>query len=153
MFILYSRIVQELLESNPSLVKKVDNDDKGPLHVACQYAHFMVVHCILGLQWYSKDILQACDKKDNTPLHFACMGGNTAIVNLLIRKGAKTNATNAKKRTPFHTAAEYGFVNVVQVLVHEHKESLKCWDDDKCTPLHLAAQHNHVPVIEFLHRW
>ena len=113
----------------------------------------MVVYCILESQQYSKDVLEACDKKDNTPLHFACMGGDSGIVNLLIRRGAKTNATNAKKRTPLHTAAENGFVNVVQVLVNEQKESLKCWDDDKCTPLHLAAKHKHAHVIKFLHKW
>ena len=113
----------------------------------------MVVYCILESHQFPKNILEVCDKKDNTPLHFASMGGDSGIVNLLIRKGAKTNATNAKKRTPLHTAAEYGFVDAVKVLVHEQKESPKCWDDDKCTPLHLAAKHNHVLVIEFLHKW
>ena len=146
-------IVQKLLELNPSLLNEVDNERKNPLHLACQHQHLTVVNCIFESHHYSRGILEACDKKGNTPLHLACMGGNTDIVQKLIEKGAKTNATNEEKRTPVHTAATYGSVDAVKLLVQAHKVPIKCWDYCKRTPLHLAAECNQEKVVEFLHQW
>ena len=113
----------------------------------------MVVQYILQSQQYLKDVLEAGDEKGNTPMHLACKGGDSNIVNLLTKKGAKTNATNRKKKTPVHTAAKYGSVDVVKVLIQEHKEPIKCLDYRKRIPLHLAAKYNRVDVIKFLHEW
>ena len=144
-------IVEKLIELNPSLLNKVDNERKNPLHLACQHKHLTVVNCIF--ESHQDILLEACDKKGNTPLHLACMGGNTDIVQKLIKNGAKTNATNEEKRTPVHTAATYGSVDAVKLLVQEHKVPIKCWDYCKRTPLHLAAECNQVEVVEFLHQW
>ena len=73
------------------------------------------------------------------------------IVNLLISKGAKHNATNEKKRTPVHNAAKSGFVTIVEVLVHKQRDLIKSCDYCKRTPLHLAAKCNKEEVIRFLH--
>ena len=88
-------------------------------------------------------------------MHLASMGGCSDIVKLLIDKGANTNAKNVNRKTPLHCAAEYGFVDVVTVLVQKQKgsEHINCWDDCKRTPLHLAAKNNHVAVIKCLQKY
>ena len=88
-------------------------------------------------------------------MHLASMGGSSDIVKLLIDKGANTNAKNVNRKTPLHCAAEYGFVDVVTVLVQRQKgsEHINCWDECKRTPLHLAAKNNHVAVIKCLQKY
>ena len=150
-YLLSSRIASRLLLSNPSLIVKADNEGKSPLHLACQHGHLAIVECILESQLYTKGVLEVCDMKKDTAMHLACMGGNCKIVELLIKMGAKTNAANGKKRTPMHTAAKHGFVDIVRTL--QTSEPIKCWDYCKRTPLHLAAKYNKVEVIRFLHEW
>ena len=152
---IFFSIVEKLLDSNPSLLKKVDNKRKNPLHLACQHGHLTVVQNILESPHYSKCILEACDEQDNSSMHLACMKGSSGIVKLLIDKGAKTNTTNVNKRTPLHTAAECGYVDVVTILVQKQKDSepINCWDDCKRTPLHLAAKNSHVDVVKYLHKY
>ena len=114
---IYSRVVQKLLDSNPSLIKEVDNEGKNPLHLACQGGHLMVVKCILESQQYSEDVLEAGDKMGNTPLHLACMGGKRSIVEKLIMKGANPKTTNRDMRTPLHLAAKHNQVDVIKYLL------------------------------------
>ena len=155
LFYFVPRIAHKLVDSNPSLLKTIDNEGKSPLHLACQHGHLTVVQNILESPHCSQNVLEACNKQENSSVHLACMGGSSGIVKLLIDKGAKTNATNVNKKTPLHCAAEYGFVDVVTILVQKQKDSepINCWDECKRTPPHLAAKNNHVAVIKCLHKY
>ncbi len=54
-----------------------------------------------------------------TPLDWAARAGHTAVVEYLIRRGAKVNAADNDGWTPLHLAARHGHLEVVKLLV-EH---------------------------------
>lgn len=114
---IYSRVVQKLLNSSPSLIKEVDNEGKSPLHLACQGGHLMVVQNVLESQQYSEDVLEAGDKMGNTPLHLACVRGERNIVEKLTMKGANPKTTNRDMRTPLHLAAKHNQVDIIEYLL------------------------------------
>lgn len=57
-----------------------------------------------------------------SPLHWACKEGHFKIVDLLLSRGARINATNRGDDTPLHLAAAHGhrdIVNLVSLSVYE----------------------------------
>jgi len=56
-----------------------------------------------------------------SPLHWSSKEGHTKIVDLLILRGARINATNRGDDTPLHLAAAHGHWDVV------HMVSMKCY--------------------------
>jgi len=75
------------------------------------------------------------------PLVAALAGEHFRIAELLIRNdaGARVNVRGRCKRTPLHSAAFYGYVEVVRFLL-ERNASVNSRDSDGCTPLHDACE-------------
>ena len=53
----------------------------------------------------------------SSPLHLAAVSGDVDVTKYLLRKGAKIAATDKRKDTPLHKAAEYYCMDVVQYLL------------------------------------
>ena len=53
------------------------------------------------------------DDQHRTPLHIAAARGHEAMVEFLVRKGARVDAKNEKNETPIHLAAKNGHVGYV----------------------------------------
>lgn len=51
-------------------------------------------------------------------LHWAAKGGHLPIVDLLLSRGARVNATNMGDDTPLHLAAAEGHREIVEVLLY-----------------------------------
>lgn len=81
------------------------------------------------------------DRHDgNTALHFASAKNMTAVVEELIKKGAKVNTINYEGRTPLHLATLDGHLDVMKVLMEQKECNVNCKDLWLQTPLHMAAQ-------------
>ena len=85
-----------------------------------------------------------------TPLHHAAFHGHTAVVELLLARGAQVDAHGSSSATPLHRAAAQGHTTVVKVLLAHGadigaKESYKGW-----TPVDLAIQANKLETADFL---
>lgn len=75
--------------------------------------------------------------------------GYPAIVDLLLQRGAKIEATDDLGRRPLLSAARYGWTRVVQLLLERGAElNGDDWDDN--TALSEAAVHGHSRVVRLL---
>jgi len=75
------------------------------------------------------------------PLVAALAGGHFGIVQLLVRNGAGAtlNVRGYEERTPLHSAAYYGYVEVVRFLL-EHNADVNSQDSKGHTSLHKASK-------------
>jgi ankyrin repeat protein len=80
-------------------------------------------------------LLEARDDLEQTPLHLAAHRGQTAIVKLLLERGAKVNDRAYNQFTPLHLASD---PEVIKLLIG-YRADLEAWDVSDHTPLEEAA--------------
>lgn len=92
------------------------------------------------------------NEKGETPIIPACAKGNVKLVLSLLKQGHSVNAGDALGWTALHEASNYGYVDVVNVLL-DHGADINNRGGPCCegiTPLHDAAACGHLEVIDCL---
>ena len=84
-----------------------------------------------------------------TLLHFACCNSHTAVVKLLLNKGANIEAQNDEHWTPLHLACQNGQTDVVKLLLN-NRANIEAQDNEHWTPLHFACHDGHAKVAKLL---
>uniref|UniRef100_A0A8C5UQN7 Scaffold protein ILK n=1 Tax=Microcebus murinus TaxID=30608 RepID=A0A8C5UQN7_MICMU len=74
-----------------------------------------------------------------SPLHWACREGRSAVVEMLIMRGARINVMNRGDDTPLHLAASHGHRDIVCILF-----SLLQFPDT--TDINAVNEHGNVPL-------
>lgn len=101
-------------------------------------------------------------------MHCAAQHGHTGALTTLLAHGAQADMANNRGERPLDLAAQYGRLQVVQMLIRAHSELLlpykKGYDNINCSnnelnctrsilnhsPLHLASRNGHRNVVEVL---
>ena len=126
-------ITQLLLHHNPVITK---ND----IHQAFAGSPEMV------------DLLVRHGKSLDTILYCAIVNHDLRVVNDVINKLFQQGVSLQSRQfihEPVHTAALYGHVDILEVLVAHNADLVACNCDGE-TPLHIAAQHGHLDVCKRL---
>ncbi|VVC40748.1 Tetratricopeptide repeat,Tetratricopeptide repeat-containing domain,Tetratricopeptide-like helical [Cinara cedri] len=92
------------------------------------------------------------NEKGETPIIPACAKGNVKLVSSLLKQGHSVNAGDALGWTALHEASNYGYVDIVNVLL-DHGADINNRGGPCCegiTPLHDAAACGHLEVIDCL---
>lgn len=76
------------------LFLQISQDQKTPLHVACEKGHADVTEYLLA----HDASMETKDNSGNTPLHIAAQNQQTRIVQLLLDSGADPDPENAVGR-------------------------------------------------------
>jgi len=84
-----------------------------------------------------------------TSLHFASWQGNLSTVKILLKAGAKVNASNVDENTPLILAAHRNQNEVAIVLLNAGAE-VNAKNSFGATALHIAAANCNLPLIEIL---
>ncbi|XP_066991878.1 integrin-linked protein kinase isoform X1 [Anabrus simplex] len=84
-----------------------------------------------------------------SPLHWSAKEGHIKIVDLLILRGARINATNRGDDTPLHLAAAHGHRDIVHMLLR-NKADVNFTNEHGNTPLHYACFWGYQAVAEDL---
>lgn len=84
-----------------------------------------------------------------SPLHWACFAGRTNIVDMLLNRGARINATNMGDDTALHLAASHGHVECVNLLL-KNKADVNALNEHGNTPLHYACFWGYQEIAGML---
>lgn len=82
-------------------------------------------------------------------LHWAAKEGHLGIVEMLIARGARVNATNLGDDIPLHLAAAHGHRDIVNFLLR-HKADNNFINEHGNTPLHYACFWGYSLIAEDL---
>lgn len=82
-------------------------------------------------------------------LHWAAKEGHTGIVEMLISRGARINATNLGDDIPLHLAAAHGHRDIVNLLLR-HKADSNFVNEHGNIPLHYACFWGYSLIAEDL---
>lgn len=84
-----------------------------------------------------------------SPLHWACFAGRTNIVDMLLNRGARINATNMGDDTALHLACSHGHIECVNLLL-KNKADVNVLNEHGNTPLHYACFWGFQDIAEML---
>lgn len=173
-------IVTYLLEVVAMDVEGMNNDYKRALHEAASMGHrdcllYLLgegaqVDCLKKADW--TPLMMACTRKNldiikdlvehkaNPMLknkdgwncfHIAAREGDPAIIEYLLDAFPDIWHTESKiKRTPLHTAAMHGCIDVVKILLERCGYDPDCKDSCGVTPFMDAVQNGHLHIAQLL---
>ncbi|KAI4470654.1 serine-threonine protein kinase [Holotrichia oblita] len=84
-----------------------------------------------------------------SPLHWASKRGNAKIVEMLLSRGARVNATNRGDDTPLHLAAAHGHREIIHMLLRQ-KADVNFTNEHGNSPLHYACFWGYNEIAEDL---
>ncbi|OEJ15253.1 hypothetical protein BFL38_13180 [Brachyspira hampsonii] len=89
-----------------------------------------------------------------TPLIYAIFksGGDSRIVNALIRKGADVNASDEEGWSTFLYAAAFGNSSMLRNILLKNRNLINSKTKDNVTPLHMAVVYDNIDNIKYLVR-
>lgn len=105
-------------------------------------------HVRVWLDNTENDLNQGDDHRFSL-LHWAAREGRTNIVDMLIQRGARINATNMGDDTALHLAASHGHRDIVLMLLH-NKANINAINEHGNTPLHYACFWGQEQIAEDL---
>ena len=152
-----------LLINNKSDIKHANTYGQNALHIAAAYDNANLIELL-----YEKEkslIKRKTGEEEHTPLHFAARYNSmNAVKYLVVRHRELLEATDYQGRTPFFLAAEYGYSNIVKLLLDmgsncnvENKSGQKAlyWVIAKCPDMaeqilnRYQVENRYQNVIEF----
>ncbi|WP_419241879.1 ankyrin repeat domain-containing protein [Cardinium endosymbiont of Nabis limbatus] len=86
-------------------------------------------------------------KKKITPLNHAILNKDTAMVRLLIERGAGVNQPDKDKDTPLHAAVMIASKEIVELLLLHHSVDLDRQNHYDRTPLFIAIKNNQYDLV------
>lgn len=91
------------------------------------------------------------DEHGHTPLHWAAKEGHLYIIQMLLNKGARVDATNMGDDTALHLAAAHGHLDCVHYIL-KHNPDVNAQNEWGNTALHYSCFWGYQPISELLIR-
>jgi hypothetical protein len=151
---------------NPGNINGAD-DQTPPLHLAAYRGHAAIAEYLISK---GAKIDKTNESLGWTPVHYAASAGQADMIEYLLQMGAKMDVVAKNGDYPIHTAAVYGHIPVIKMLMDAgalpEQESGDSWgnrDTDqmpsdirktmyasrKRLPIHAAASNNQANAVEF----
>ncbi|XP_032777373.2 ankyrin repeat domain-containing protein 16 isoform X2 [Daphnia magna] len=177
----YPLFLKYLHEEGGMSLEQANFDGKRPLHDAAQFSQFKCVEYLISqgveidpmkrADW--TPLMLACTKQDDAivkflaehgasprlrnkdgwnSFHLACREGNTSIVSYLLNQDPTLLESRSKNgRTPLHTAALHGHLEIVKLLTERSENDTQDMKDTcGTTALMDAIRAGHVSIARYL---
>ena len=140
-------IVEDILDTNPSLVHNIDENGTTPLILCAAHGYVDVLKHLLKR---GANVEQR-RKTGKSALFFAAQAGHLSVVQELLKNGASVDySSNSKEAaTSLFIASQCGYVDIVRELV-SFRSSLNAPLQDGATPLFVACQGGHTEIVSCL---
>ncbi|XP_065647546.1 ankyrin repeat domain-containing protein 27 isoform X3 [Hydra vulgaris] len=141
--------VQKKLVSTTTVLNASMTNAEGItlLHVAAFCGHDVIVKLLLREAEANPNVFIISNKW--TPLHLACQYNNIECVNLLLKKGAKTNVKDINGNTPLHFCCTNGYIESAILLLQKGAD-VRIINKRGNTPLHNACRWNYADLVQLL---
>jgi ankyrin repeat protein len=140
-------LVESLLNGNPRLANRRDDDDRLPLHWAVAYNRLPIISLLMQTKSFDVD---AVDGSGWTPLMMAAsLKDGDDMVDLLLKKSADVNIKNNNGQTALHFTASKNNIDVARKLVAA-KATARVKDKRGQLALHRAAAIGSIPMLKIL---
>ena len=133
----------EFLLNRGADVFSANNSDYSPLRLVLESSNHS------GNWLLNSKVIQATDGSGNTPLHSAAEWKLVNAINLLVEKGADTNARNANGETPLYNGVKMDSPAVIEALVVKGAQ-YDIRDYLGNTPLHACVRWDSINAIKRL---
>ncbi|KAM0794613.1 gankyrin [Usnea florida] len=156
------RTVESLINANPQLATKRDDDERLPIHWAVSYNHMPVVELLVSRKDFDPDVQDASGwtplmiaaslregddlvdlllskeaEVNVKTLHFTASKNNIETARKLLSRGATARVKDKQGQLPLHRAAAIGSIPMVNLML-ENKSPLNATDISGLTALHHA---------------
>ncbi|TVY51550.1 Ankyrin repeat-containing protein C6C3.08 [Lachnellula cervina] len=159
-------VVESLLNANPKLADRKDDDERLPIHWATSYNHLDIATLLSAGKNFDPDVQDGSgwtplmiavslkegeelvklflQKGADTAFHFTASKNNLDIARTLLDSKPPASVRVKDKRGvyPIHRAAAVGSVPMVELFI-KHRSPLNASDDAGQTPLHHAIAEGH----------
>jgi ankyrin repeat protein len=125
-----TRGMEELLDSEPDLVRSWSPDGFTALHYAAFFGEEKTARILLE-RGADVQVVARNDRIRVTPLHSAAAGSHSGIVTLLLEAGADPNAAQDGGYTPLHSAAQNDDRESAEALLAAGADPSLASDDGK----------------------
>ncbi len=139
--------IVRILAHDPSLVNACSDDGFQPLGLACFFGQREAAEYLIGAG--ARINSPSANAQKVTPLHSAAAGGHSAIVKLLLNKGADPNVCQQGDLTPLHAAAQNGDVNSIRELLLNGADAYAISAEGK-TALDYATKSGRTEAVDVL---
>ncbi|XP_050229460.1 ankyrin repeat-containing protein BDA1-like [Mercurialis annua] len=149
----HTPFVLEMVSSNPSLARRLNQDGLTPMHLAMQEGH---IQTVIGLMRIDSELVRIRGKKRITPLHFAAEKGEIELLAKFLRCcPLSIEDLTFHCQTALHVAVKHKQLEAFQFLFgwlyRREKEEILNWrDTDGNTVLHIAVLVNEPQVVDLL---
>lgn len=99
---------------------------------------------------FGNEILNLQDCRKRTPLHIAALHGHTECAGFLLEHGAEISIFDEDGRTPLIAAAQYGQLQIVDLLISSKVDLISVVDKMGNTALHWACMKKHSQTALFI---
>ncbi|KAK0161085.1 hypothetical protein PV327_009600 [Microctonus hyperodae] len=125
-----------------------------PLVMACRNGHYdvaeyLIEKCGADVEQPGSVVFDGETIEGARPLWCAAAAGHLALVKLLVRRGAKLNATSKTNSTPLRAACFDGHYEIVKFLVQRGAD-IEVANKHGHTCLMIACYRGHVKIVKFL---
>lgn len=138
----HTKVVELLLNYDPSLVECADSKRMLPLHLAVKRDCPTIVHCLLKQEYCP---VTSVDCEGKTPLHYASELGSAELVAMLLKRNSSRSFVNAQDSngdTALHLACRHGN-EAVKSKLKAKNASKKITNKQGETPKEAAINAGH----------
>ncbi|XP_062515755.1 serine/threonine-protein kinase TNNI3K-like [Corticium candelabrum] len=138
----YAQVRSSLVDDTTVQLK---DEESNSLHRACSEGKIDVVQQLARTSNVNEE-----DSAGLTCLHLSCItGAPSAVLSVLLERGAKTSLLTNKGFSCLHLACYKGATELVRVLIESKADIHQC-AINKVTSLHIAAMCGHQQLVQIL---